>query len=318
MTLYECKYCLYTTIDNSNYKKHLKTNRHIQNIGQSDFTNQDLNCIFCKKNFKRKYHLKRHLNLNCFIRKDYTKYVDGTMTSNTILKYIRDLETENTKLKELLQLPKEDNTIHQCTKEIAKNIYNEHIKEMDDALHYLDVPKNLVMEHLHKIDYKLINSLDKVMDLLPKYFLELIEDDNTKTENNLIPTESTDEENDFVEIDGPLLNTYLEKYFKKQNTKISNSELKLYQFYLHEKYLESNNLSYPIFNKKYKYGVILDCSKNYYYQDDTGYVFTKEKPNKFVGIRKQDGQYYYIKYLKDFINDLNSIYKYVDDEVSYY
>ena len=42
MTQYWCKYCLYKTNDNSNYHKHLKTERHINYVNNDQSSNNNL------------------------------------------------------------------------------------------------------------------------------------------------------------------------------------------------------------------------------------------------------------------------------------
>ena len=61
MKQWKCKYCNYNTYDKSDYNKHLKTNKHMNNVKlQSNVKNKKLYCQFCNYSTTVKYNMNVH------------------------------------------------------------------------------------------------------------------------------------------------------------------------------------------------------------------------------------------------------------------
>ena len=88
MNPYYCKCCEFSTINKTNFTKHLKTKKHLKisqklalvsqklaknarNKGVSiNDTNQKLSCDYCNKIFKHKSSLSKHVKYACKKNKD--------------------------------------------------------------------------------------------------------------------------------------------------------------------------------------------------------------------------------------------------------
>jgi len=63
---YECKCCEYRTTHQTNFKKHLETNKHKQKAAKTD----PLVCKHCEKVFKFKQSMYHHMKHTCKKNKD--------------------------------------------------------------------------------------------------------------------------------------------------------------------------------------------------------------------------------------------------------
>ena len=58
-----CKNCNYSTSDNSNFKKHLKSKKHFKNTNKKQ-ENKELKCPKCEYTFKHRQSLWKHKNFD--------------------------------------------------------------------------------------------------------------------------------------------------------------------------------------------------------------------------------------------------------------
>ena len=72
MKIYTCVYCNFNTIHNSNYDRHLQTNKHIQMVkSQIEIKKiSDFSCKYCGQTYKHKSSIYKHIKYNCTQNKD--------------------------------------------------------------------------------------------------------------------------------------------------------------------------------------------------------------------------------------------------------
>jgi len=116
---YKCIECKYETHDQSNYQRHKKSKKHINNESKNVLMNPEgprerpeetqLNysvnidnsntCFFCNQSFKHKTHLYRHQKYRCVIRLNKDKEIEDLKLKNQQLNTKNEqLSSENKKL----------------------------------------------------------------------------------------------------------------------------------------------------------------------------------------------------------------------------
>jgi hypothetical protein len=117
--IYTCKYCDYNTSRKSSYDKHILTDKHLKNEGVnkskqkvSESCKNNMNCKFCKKDYKSRVGLWKHKK-NCKLENE--ELTNNLSKKEITTELIIDLIQQN---KELQQTLIDQN---KCMMEIIKN-----------------------------------------------------------------------------------------------------------------------------------------------------------------------------------------------------
>ena len=141
--IYNCNTCNYETGVHCNYKKHLQTKKHIQNINRTDIRSFPKNgsnkykCKYCNKSISQKNHVQRHYDA-C---KNKIKH--------DILKEKQELEL----IKQQLELEK-------LNMEQEKN---KQINEMAEKIKLLEQEKEQIEQQKEEIEQQKDNIKDEYM-----------------------------------------------------------------------------------------------------------------------------------------------------------
>jgi hypothetical protein len=213
MTLYECKYCSYSSSRYPDYKKHLGTKKHISNVSTyvshtdasgCELTREDvkgrkrpivvnkvsindnnilpITCVYCNKLFKRSKNLNNHYKFSC-------KIIPSRIKNNYILSHNNNGNTKN-KI-ELIQplTGKIINNINNNTNNIVNNnlIVNpvgqesiEHIKK-ERLLEILSSGDNMLKEFCKEI-YSVTENLNAYIDIRTKIITFINKDNKLEIE----------------------------------------------------------------------------------------------------------------------------------------
>jgi uncharacterized C2H2 Zn-finger protein len=91
MPIYECEKCGFKTENKKDYQKHLKTKKHLKNVGELDndenlsytpnipfcaISEDMFECDFCNATFKHKSGKYRHQNQNCKVKKSQIAIIE--------------------------------------------------------------------------------------------------------------------------------------------------------------------------------------------------------------------------------------------------
>ena len=184
--MYNCELCNYSSIKKSNFFKHLKTKKHLNNEKKEDVktlkssilphktsenltnvrevphkTSQNLTnlekkniCEFCGKNFKRKDNLKRHL-------KKYCKEKKNKNTNDFLLKELEETRREKDKLYDYIEklIEKSGNTYNientQNNQIVLNNFGSEDISHITDKFmeKILNIPYVSVQKLIEKVHF---------------------------------------------------------------------------------------------------------------------------------------------------------------------
>lgn len=96
MPIYKCEKCKFVTENNYDYQKHLKTKKHLRNVGELDtnviypkytqnipfdtISEDVFECDFCNATFKYKSGKYRHQNNNCKVKKSQIEIIEQMKT----------------------------------------------------------------------------------------------------------------------------------------------------------------------------------------------------------------------------------------------
>lgn len=96
MPIYKCEKCKFVTENNYDYQKHLKTKKHLRNVGELDtnvinqkttdnvtydnVSKNEFECDFCNATFKHIQSKYRHQNNNCKVKKSQIEIIEQMKT----------------------------------------------------------------------------------------------------------------------------------------------------------------------------------------------------------------------------------------------
>ena len=65
---YNCELCKYKTTHQTNYKKHLTSNKHKKN--EDEFNKKKFSCKYCGQMYHHKQSVNKHIKYSCTKNKD--------------------------------------------------------------------------------------------------------------------------------------------------------------------------------------------------------------------------------------------------------
>ena len=115
MPIYKCEKCKFVTENKKDYQKHLKTKKHLRNVGELDtnviypkctqnvpfdtISEDVFECDFCNATFKHKSGKYRHQNINCKAKKSQIAIIEQMRTE------MREQEERHSEqMKELMRI----------------------------------------------------------------------------------------------------------------------------------------------------------------------------------------------------------------------
>lgn len=186
---YKCLKCNYITRNKKDYKRHLQTKKHLRlgDNGLKKTPNVDFVCLYCKKKYKTKCGLKKHMK-KCNI--DLNENVENRITNPKTPKLQEDSAMANAIVKLVEQnqkLVEQNAEIMKCMKEQSKVTQNNTTNNISINFFLNEQCKNAM--NLTDFINKLQVSLEDLQYSKNNGFIEGVTNIFTKQLQDLKPTE---------------------------------------------------------------------------------------------------------------------------------